>query len=306
MVILAALGSALAYATASVLQQYTAVQAAPRHALRVSLLWGLAQRPLWLLGILADLLGFALQFFALGHGSLVLVQPLLVCGLLFALPLGAALSYKRSLRGLEWLGSGVVVAGLALFLVIANPASGASTTSGLAWAIVSAGTLGPALLLVLASLRVSKATQASLLATAAGFIYGLTAAFTRTVAYIVTQGPGSPAHVIVEVLHTWQTYGLLAAGLGSLILSQTAFQAGPLGWSLPALSGVDPVVSIAIGAFAFTESIRSGALDIVGEVLGIGLVIGGVVLLNRSDLVPQRLMRETVPNGVVGSDGASG
>ena len=53
------------------------------------LLTRLVTKPLWLAGIAADGLAFVFQFVALGHGSLILVQPLLVSGLLFALPLGA-------------------------------------------------------------------------------------------------------------------------------------------------------------------------------------------------------------------------
>ena len=284
MVILEALGAALCYAVASVLQQNGAAQAPSEHALKVSLLLGLVRRPVWILGIGADVIGFLLQFLALGHGSLVLVQPLLVCGLLFALPLGAAMTDRRWLTGREWLGSGVVVAGLALFLVVANPAPGAATTSGLAWTIVSLATLLPALILTLASLRATPAVAASLQATGAGFLYGLAAAFTRTVAHLATAGPGSAGHTLVQVLITWQTYGLLAVGIGSLLLSQTAFQGGPLGWSLPALTAVDPVVAIVIGALAFSEPIRSDPLGVAAETAGMALMIGGILLLNRSRL----------------------
>ena len=281
MVILEALAAALCYAVASVFQQNGAAQAPIEDALRVSLLLGLVRRPVWIIGIVADVLGFLLQFLALGHGSLVLVQPLLVCGLLFALPLGAAMTDRRWLTGREWFGSGVVVAGLALFLVVANPAPGAATTSGLAWVIVSLTTLVPALLLTLASVRAAPAVAATLQATGAGFLYGLAAAFTRTVAHLATAGPGSAGHTLIQVMATWQTYGLLAVGIGSLLLSQTAFQGGPLGWSLPALSAVDPVVSIVIGALAFSEPIRSDPLGVAAETVGLGLMLGGILLLNR-------------------------
>jgi drug/metabolite transporter (DMT)-like permease len=286
MVVLESLGAALCYAMASVFQQRSAVEAPPEDALRVSLLVGLVRRPLWLLGIVADVVGFLLQFVALGHGSLVLVQPLLVCGLLFALPLSAAINDRRWMTGREWLGSGVVVAGLATFLAVANPAPGASTTSGLAWAIVSLSTLIPALCLGAASRSASPAVASTLQATAAGFLYGLAAALTKTVSYVATSTSGSIPHILFQVFVAWQTYALVAVGLGSLVLSQTAFQAGPLGWSLPALSAVDPVVSIVIGALAFSEPIDSAAWAVGVENVGLALLIGGVLVLNRSDLGP--------------------
>ena len=286
MVVLESLAAALCYAMASVFQQNTAAQAPPEDALRVSLLIGLVRRPLWLLGILADVAGFLLQFVALGHGSLVLVQPLLVCGLLFALPLGAAVNDRRWMTGREWLGSGVVVAGLATFLVVANPAPGASTTSGLAWLIVSLSTLIPAIGLGMASRAASPAVASTMQATAAGFLYGLGAALTKTVSHVATTTSGSIPHILVQVFITWQTYALVAVGLGSLVLSQTAFQSGPLGWSLPALSAVDPVVSIVVGALAFSEPIDSSAGAVLVESVGLALLIGGVLVLNRSDLGP--------------------
>ena len=286
MVVLESLAAALCYAMASVFQQNSAAQAPPEDALRVSLLIGLVRRPLWLLGIVADVAGFLLQFVALGHGSLVLVQPLLVCGLLFALPLGAAVNDRRWMTGREWLGSGVVVAGLATFLVVANPAPGASTTSGLAWVIVSLSTLIPALCLGAASRAAGPALASTMQATAAGFLYGLAAALTKTVSYVATSTSGSIPHILVQVFITWQTYALVAVGLGSLVLSQTAFQSGPLGWSLPALSAVDPVVSIVVGALAFSEPINSAAWAVGVEAAGLALLIGGVLVLNRSDLGP--------------------
>lgn len=297
MVVVTALAAALFYAVASVLQQHYAAEAPPEDALRVSLLVGLVQRPLWLVGILADILGYLLQFIALGHGSLVLVQPLLVCGLLFALPLGAAISDKRWLTGREWLGSGVVVAGLAMFLVVADPAPGASTTTDLAWTIVTVCTVIPAVGMVLASLRAGPAAAATFQAIGAGFLYGLAAAFTKTVSHIVTAGSGSVGHLAWEVLRAWQTYGLILIGIASLLLAQTAFQAGPLGWSLPALSAVDPIVCIVVGALAFSEPIRDRPGSVAAESIGLALLLGGVVLLNRSRLGPPAAAGSVAPAG---------
>ena len=284
MVVLAALGAALAYAVASVFQQHAAEAAPDSEALRMRLLVRLVGRPLWLVGIAADVAGYVLQFIALGHGSLVLVQPLLVCGLLFALPLGALLSRRRFTRG-DGMGSAAVVAGLALFLVVANPGSGSSTASSVTWVMVSIGTAGPAALLVWWSNRRTGAVRASLQATAAGALYGLSAALTKTVAAVVTAG-GGVTHVVYELAVTWQTWALVATGIIGLLLSQSAFQAGPLGWSLPALTVVDPVVSIIIGAVAFGEPVNDAPAAVLAEAVGLVLMIVGVTVLARSPLVP--------------------
>src|SRR4029077_8811446 len=90
---------ALLYAVAAVTQQRAAYAAPLEYSLRLSLLLNLLRRPLWLLGLCCDVGAFLLQFWALDHGALVLVQPLLVSGLLFALPLGAIISKERMRRG---------------------------------------------------------------------------------------------------------------------------------------------------------------------------------------------------------------
>ena len=295
MVVLVALGSALAYAVASVMQQYAAVQAPESESLKMSLLLRLATHPIWVIGILADIGGFVLQFIALGHGSLVLVQPLLVCGLLFALPLGALFTRRRVLSLGEWVASIMVCAGLALFLVVASPSHGRSTATNTAWAIVSALTCIPAAIMVLLSRHRSGALRANLQAVAAGLIYGLTAACAKTVSTRIAHSRGDTWHLFIRIVETWQVYGIVVTGIATMVLAQSAFQAGPLGWSLPALTVVDPIVSILVGALAFHEAIAASAQAQVSELVGVGLIVAGVTALARSPYVPQRATEAAVP-----------
>ena len=277
MVVVISLGSALLYAVASVLQQRAAVDVPAHVSMRVGLLVQLLRRPLWLAGVAADCCGYGLQFAALDRGSLVLVQPLLVTGLLFALPLGAALSRGR-LRAGEWLGAAAVVAGLAVFLVVANPDQGRPSASNEAWGLLLLCTLVPTAVLVLGARGPQGARRAVLLAAAAGILYGLTAALTKTSAHLLEGG-------VAHALSAWQPYALVAAGALGMLVSQSAFQAGPLTASLPVLTVVDPVVSILIGALVFAEGIETAAGAIALEVLSMTVMIGGVLLLTRSPLV---------------------
>ena len=295
MVVLVALGSALAYAVASVMQQYAAVQAPESESLKMSLLLRLVTHPVWVIGILADIGGFVLQFIALGHGSLVLVQPLLVCGLLFALPLGALFTKRPVLPVGEWMASIMVCAGLALFLVVASPAHGRSTASNPAWAIVATLTCVPAALMVSVSRYRSGAVRANLQAGAAGLIYGLTAACAKTVSTRIAHSRGDLWHLFVRIVETWQVYGIVVTGIVTMVLAQSAFQAGPLGWSLPALTVVDPIVSILIGALAFHEAIDASVAALASEAAGIALVVVGVTMLARSPHVPQRAAEAPAP-----------
>ena len=58
----------------------------------------LAQRPVWLAGVVIELVGFGMQAVALGLGRLVVVQPIQVVSVVFALPLGARLTGQRAGR----------------------------------------------------------------------------------------------------------------------------------------------------------------------------------------------------------------
>ncbi len=57
---------------------------------------------------------------------------------------------------------------------------------------------------------------------------------------------------------------MIVAGAGGLLLNQLAFQAGPLAASLPAISTVDPLLSIALGVIIYDEQIRHGPTAGVG------------------------------------------
>jgi drug/metabolite transporter (DMT)-like permease len=278
MAVLAALGAAVLYALASVLQQRAAAEQPVERALRVGLLMGLVRRRMWLAGIGADIAAFVLQFVALAHGSLVLVQPLLVSGLLFAVPLSVALDRRRP-RAVDWTGSALVVAGLTLFLVVAQPGRGRADISGNAWALLLLLTVMPAVLAALGGRAARGALSAGLLATSGGVIYGASAALTKAVGHLLDGG-------VVHALSAWQPYALVVLGLGGMIIVQSAFQAGPLAWSLPTLTVVDPVVSILIGAVAFGEHVATGPFSSILEVVGLTAVMAGVFALALSPSRP--------------------
>ena len=277
--------AALLYAAASVLQHRAAVAAPREQSLKVGLLGHLAHNPWWVAGVAADGGGYVAQFLALGHGPLVIVQPLLVSGLLFALPLGAALSHRRITTRELWAAAAVVV-GLAALLVAAYPEQGQSDATGRAWAALLLATLVPAALLVVGALRVPT-LKPVLLATSAGVLYGLTAALTKVTAHQLGNG-------ITHALTGWQLYVLIAVGVVGMVLTQSAFQAGPLKASLPALTVADPMVSVLIGITAFHEHVDQDPLRIAVELVGAVVMVGGVIAL-----APQIAQDRDVPPQVV-------
>lgn len=272
-----ALVSSLLYAVASVLQHRAAIAQPKSVAMRLGLLARLVRNRLWLLGVGFDGLAYTLQFVALGRGTLVLVQPLLVCGLLFALPLSAWLAGGR-MTSRDWWGAAAVVAGLSAFLITASPSAGHAEVANRDWLVLFV-VIGAVIIgLVLMSRTGSHRRRAALLAAAAAFNYGVTAALTKAAAHLLEGG-------VAELFESWEVYVLVGAGVLGMLIAQSAFQAGDLDASLPVLTVVDPVVSIVIGAFLFGEAVRTGAVATTIELVGLALMTVGVFSLSQAEVV---------------------
>ncbi|MGV9869259.1 DMT family transporter, partial [Rhodococcus koreensis] len=117
--VVCALIAALLFACASVAQQ-SAASEVPEDAAFLSTL---LRSPRWWAGIVGDGGGYVMQAVALALGSVLVVQPLLVTALLFALPLSAKFSGYRLSRTTWALAVALAVA-LAIFLVIGDPTEG--------------------------------------------------------------------------------------------------------------------------------------------------------------------------------------
>lgn len=275
--VIAALAAGCTFAVGSVLQQDAARQAPKEMSLSWRLLVDLAHRPRWLLGIGMDVGSFALQATALGFGPIALVQPLLVTGVLFSVPLSVRWRGKR-LGPIEWAGTAAVAAGLSLFLVSASPREGVQTTSFGNWLLMLIGVGGLMALGILAGRAATGAVRASLYAVSAGAAFGMLAALTKTSTWLLGQGAGA-------FFSAWQPYAMAGAALAGAICQQSAFQAAPLPASMPVMDSVEPTVAVLIGVFAFAESLSTSVLALTGEAFGICALIAGVVVLDRSRVV---------------------
>jgi hypothetical protein len=121
------------YALSAALQALEARDAPASSALRASLLSGLVQRRVWLLGALAGVVGWGLQAGALALASVSLVQPALGLGLIVLLVLGSRLLGER-VGGREIAG-GVAITGAIAVLGWAAPSQTGAFTSGGTWAV---------------------------------------------------------------------------------------------------------------------------------------------------------------------------
>jgi hypothetical protein len=271
--VLAALGAAGSFGVAAALQHRQA-RLAPRSGdLSFLLLARLAGRPLWLAGIALAAVAYGLQALALAFGPLSLVAPIVATDLLFALPTAAR--YSGPLRAGDWLGCVLAAGGIAAFLAAAPPSSGRSDAPPRDWLLAFASV---ALVCVLA-LSVGKLAggpaRAALTATAAGAVFGLTAAVTLSLTRLVRAlGPGA-------TLAHWQPWALLALGLAGLLLSANAFQAGALAASLPVMDTVEPACGVLLGTLLFGERLAASPAGVAVQLAGAAAAIAGIALLGR-------------------------
>jgi drug/metabolite transporter (DMT)-like permease len=259
-----------------VLQQSAAETVAHERSLRPGLLLALVRQPRWLLGNLAEVGAVTLQFLALRRGSLVVVQALLVSGLLFALPLGAALHHRRLSRT-DWLGAVAVVAGLAVFVTVAHPSAGRAP-SGVAWVIVLTLGLGAVAALILRAPRDPGAKRGTYLGAACGALYGVNAGLVKATGHLLDRGA-------LHALQAWEPYAVVVLGATGFLLAQSAFQAGSLGASLPAITAADPIVASLVAVLAFHERIAGGGPTVALQVGAGAAIVAGVWILARSPLV---------------------
>ncbi|MEU2348466.1 DMT family transporter [Modestobacter sp. NPDC049651] len=267
---LALLAAAL-FAVAAAVQQRSAAEVRDEQARGLRLVLALARRPLWWAGAVSDTGGYVAQAAALGAGSLVLVQPLLVTTLLFALPLGAAWAGRR-LRPRDWLCALLLAAALAVFVVAGQPSAGTDRAGLRDW-LPTAVVLAVVLVGCLAGAATLRGTpRALLLAVATGIAYGVGAALTKGVVSTLHAGP-------VAVLTSWETYVLAAAMVGGTLLQQSAFQAGDLAASLPAITVGEPVVAVVIGTVVLHERLRAdGAEWVLLAAVVVAMVVATGVL----------------------------
>jgi drug/metabolite transporter (DMT)-like permease len=278
--IVLAIIAALLFGVGTVLQQRAAMQVPDEEAMKAGLLVRLAKQPIWLAGIVVDALGFAAQAVALAIGRIVMVQPLLATAVVFALPLGARLDKRRLTRG-EIVGAAAVVGGVGAFVVVANPTGGVDNPELSVWIWVDAVCLGLSAALALLSRGRSPGVKASLLGSAAGILFALSAVLTKAVADQLDEG-------IVEIFTHPHVYLLAAVGWLSMTLSSAALQTGALAPAAATQMSLDPVASVALGVFAFDESLHDTFVGGAVALVGFAVMIAGLVVLSRSQSSVER------------------
>jgi hypothetical protein len=288
--VVAALGSACGFAVSTSLQHRAASVPAAAGLRLGRLLRTLAQRPSWLIGLFTGGVALVLHAVAVQHGALIVVQPLVVTGIVLALPVRAALDRRLpSLSDLKWVV--VTVTGITLLVVSANPTSAGSrpvAAHGLGVVVVGALAI---MALSQAGLRAASARgRGAWLGGAAGVLFGLTAGTLK----LLVLGTASRSTGLVLLVT------LVGLAVWGLVLNQRTYQTAPLSVSMPVLNVVDVLVAIAFGYLVFGEVPAHQPMSLLVDGCGIVLMGTGLrqLMARAGDAEPTAPKREPLTSMV--------
>lgn len=228
--VIIALAGALGYALGAALQQFEAVRDGATLKLVKSVRW-------WIGGVIG-FTGASLHAVALAVAPLVIVQPVSVTTLVFAVPF-AAMMYGRRPRRAEVFGSLAVTGGL-LGLMLLVPHENVPPHLTDREAIGFLACVGVLVLVChLAARWVSGAGKALLLAVAAGAVTASVSTFVRVVG-------GGLNGDLSKLLH-WFAFAIPLLLVCAVVLLQQSYAVGYFGIAYAGVQVVDPITSVLAG-----------------------------------------------------------
>jgi drug/metabolite transporter (DMT)-like permease len=235
----------------------------------------IARDPMWWLGTLAAAAGYVFQALALAHGSLLLVQPLLVSSLLFALPLSARLCHQRVHRA-EWGWALLLTAALAIFVLVGQPHEGHNRPPIPAWTLALAITVPVVAACVAVARRTAGRERAMFLAVAVAVLLGMIAVVTKICTHRYAIGG---LHALLSVPAPYVLVGLAVA---VTVVQNSAFHAGALQASVPIMLVGEPVVAVLLGVIVLGEhlAVRGPAVLALGA--AVFAMVTATVALGRN------------------------
>jgi drug/metabolite transporter (DMT)-like permease len=278
---LLAVGAAFFIAIGDVIHQRSAHEVTDEPVSHADLFLRLLRDGHWWLGSVVAAVGFALQAAALGLGSVLLVQALMVTSLLFALPINARLSRRRVTRW-ERTWAALLAAAVAVIVTVGNPTAGQSRASFETWTAVIA-VLGPALVLCVVGARMlSGPVSAVLLAVVSGALWGLFAVLTKGV---VDRLDFSSWAGLWALLRTPELYAWALVGIAGTAWQQSSFRAGALTASLPTMTVTEPVVGSVLGIVVLGETLRPGDAGWLTLIVAVAVMVVATAALARGEAV---------------------
>jgi drug/metabolite transporter (DMT)-like permease len=276
LVVFLALLAALFLAIGIVVRQRATMDVPAEHGVSSVMFVTLLRRPLWWAGTAAAVAGYVFQALALAKGSLLLVQPILISALLFALPLSARLAHRRVTRG-EWLWAVLLTAALAVFLVLAKTQPGDYEASVPLTAVVAVVCIAAVTICVVIAIRTARWKRAVLLAVAVGVLFGVVAMLTKLMMHLLIHDG------LRAVLMTPVPYLLVVLGVVAVFLQQSAFHAGSLQTSVPTMLVLEPVIAVVLGALVLGEHLNVNGVRAIAITAAVVAMAAATVALGREE-----------------------
>ena len=237
-----ALASALVIAWGTVVRQRIA-EKAEHSVMRTAM-----TNPLWWIGTASAVIAYGLQLIALGFGTLLIVQPILVLSLMFTLPL-AAWYQGRRMSAEELIWCSLLTVSVGAILVFGRPTGGISSPPLERWLpSFIVGLIAMFFFAVLA--RRIRTQRALLLGVVCGILYGFVAVLSKAVVDTLVESG------LIGLLTSWPFYTLVIAAGAGTILQQYSFHAGPLKHSLPAMKIIEPLIAFTLGYVVLQEQFQ--------------------------------------------------
>ena len=273
-----ALCAALFVAIGDVIQQRSAQTVTDEPVGHVALFVRLLKDWKWWLGSLVAGAGFGFQAAALGFGSVLLVQALMVTSLLFALPISARYAGRRVTRW-QWIWAALLAGAVAVIVTVGNPTEGQSRgcAGGVDLGDASSWARRWRCAWWGRGCCAGKPAAAVLLGLVSGSLWGLFAVLTKGVVDRLGDG-------IWALLKTPELYPWVVVAVAATALEQSAFRAGSLSASLPAVTVSEPMVGSVLGVFVLGETLRPGEAGWFVLVLAVAVMIAAIVALARGEV----------------------
>jgi hypothetical protein len=135
---------------------------------------------------------------------------------------------------------------------------------------------GVVAMLVMIGNRRGLVVRSVLFATGAGLLYGLQDVSTRAASFTFNrEGVGQ------VFLHAW-VYVVIGAAIVGIAISQSAFQAARLDFSLPPIAAAEPIAGIALGIVLLGDKVSLSIAGLAAEAACIVAMIVGVIFIGRS------------------------
>ncbi len=224
----------------------------------------------WWIGAVIAVGGFVLQAAALATGPVLLVQPLIVLSIAFAIPIEAGLAGAAT-RPAQWLWAGLLVAGVAAFVIFARPVRSKIGPQTWILALVVVVLLAILVAMVIHAERTPTAHRALLRGTVAGSMFGIAA--------VLLNALGHRWEHPLRILASPALYLLVVVALIGLYFQQRAFLAGAVHASFPALTIAELLVSMGLGLAILGEKFNRHTWATAVSLAGLAVTIVAVLRL---------------------------